>query len=662
VDGSEVYQVYHGHLTEQESYLYGYVTSGVVMFDNAVDHSTATTGSYVDVDITSDIGTDDATGAIVHLFQDTGAEVALRKNGVSHDQYWEVENHQYGIVEIDDQDIFEQKIFNANVDLFLTGYALQCAVSATTQYRSVGTNTGDLASGDGITVKATVSSGGTTVTFTGLSLPAMDQVGAMGPGDKITLDPGGANEDVRYILSRDSATQVTLQSAVSNDHTVAANQDFNITRAYNTLSGWESARQRDLTATTGDDAIEVAVCYKDGVLQEIDVVEIDGWTTAEDNYIRIWVPEGQRHTGTAGTGFVLKPNTTTPQEWFLIFWIDELYVRFEGIEIDGSDIENAQFVGGIDTGNVDGVGEIRVDKCLIHDLTNPTQASSSAYIRGISIANDRSSRITNNIIYNLESNTSASVSISAAGIYVYGTGSHYVYNNTVYNVGNGNASYPASGYNFGIKYNGSGGATIINNFAGGTYAAGSATVEDIDGGTQSYNISEDTTATGTGSQTGKSPADQFVSTTAGFENLHLKATADCINAANGLSATFTDDIDGDTRPTGAGTWDIGADENTGAAPSAALTGTLADGATEAQIVSGGETLIITLTNDTWDATIGDNNAKTTALINGIDSDGAEGTHPGGRGDLRHHSERDDYGHRAGNGGGRRRPDCGHPDL
>jgi hypothetical protein len=393
VDGSEVYQVYHGHLTEQESYLYGYVTSGVVMFDNAVDHSTATTGSYVDVDITSDIGTDDATGAIVHLFQDTGAEVALRKNGVSHDQYWEVENHQYGIVEIDDQDIFEQKIFNANVDLFLTGYALQCAVSATTQYRSVGTNTGDLASGDGITVKATVSSGGTTVTFTGLSLPAMDQVGAMGPGDKITLDPGGANEDVRYILSRDSATQVTLQSAVSNDHTVAANQDFNITRAYNTLSGWESARQRDLTATTGDDSIEVAVCYKDGVLQEIDVVEIDGWTTAEDNYIRIWVPEGQRHTGTAGTGFVLKPNTTTPQEWFLIFWIDELYVRFEGIEIDGSDIENAQFVGGIDTGNVDGVGEIRVDKCLIHDLTNPTQASSSAYIRGISIANDRSSRM-----------------------------------------------------------------------------------------------------------------------------------------------------------------------------------------------------------------------------------------------------------------------------
>jgi hypothetical protein len=201
---------------------------------------------------------------------------------------------------------------------------------ATTYYRSVGTDTGDLASGDGISVKATVSAGSTTVTFTGLSLPAMDQVGAMGPGDKITLDPGGANEDVRYILSRDSATQVTLQSPVDNDHTAEANQDFNIKRAYNTLSGWESARQRDLTLATGDDSIEVAVCYKDGVLQETDVVQIADWTTGANNYIRIWVPEGQRHTGTAGTGFVLKPVTTTPQEWFVIFWIDKIMFASKG--------------------------------------------------------------------------------------------------------------------------------------------------------------------------------------------------------------------------------------------------------------------------------------------------------------------------------------------
>ena len=58
---------------------------------------------------------------------------------------------------------------------------------------------------------------------------------------------------------------------------------------------------------------------------------------------------------------------------------------------------------------------------------------------------------------------------------------------------------------------------------------------------------------------------------------------------------------------------------------AALTGTLSDDATESQIVAGAETLIVTLTGDTWDATIGADNAKTTALIAGIDSAQAEGT-------------------------------------
>ena len=59
-------------------------------------------------------------------------------------------------------------------------------------------------------------------------------------------------------------------------------------------------------------------------------------------------------------------------------------------------------------------------------------------------------------------------------------------------------------------------------------------------------------------------------------------------------------------------------------PLAALTGTLSDGAVEDAIVAGGETLIITLTSDTWDATIGANNAKTTAFIAGIDSAQSEG--------------------------------------
>ena len=50
-----------------------------------------------------------------------------------------------------------------------------------------------------------------------------------------------------------------------------------------------------------------------------------------------------------------------------------------------------------------------------------------------------------------------------------------------------------------------------------------------------------------------------------------------------------------------------------------LTGTLADGATLAEIVAGTETLIITLTGNTWHANVGSAGAETTALINGLDS-------------------------------------------
>ena len=52
-----------------------------------------------------------------------------------------------------------------------------------------------------------------------------------------------------------------------------------------------------------------------------------------------------------------------------------------------------------------------------------------------------------------------------------------------------------------------------------------------------------------------------------------------------------------------------------------LTGTaIAGGVLESEIVTGGETVIITLTGDTWVPTIGADNAITTALIAGITGD------------------------------------------
>jgi len=59
-------------------------------------------------------------------------------------------------------------------------------------------------------------------------------------------------------------------------------------------------------------------------------------------------------------------------------------------------------------------------------------------------------------------------------------------------------------------------------------------------------------------------------------------------------------------------------------PSVAVSGTaVAGGVTEGEIIVGGETIILTLTNDTWHANMGTDDASTTALIAGLDSGGAE---------------------------------------
>jgi hypothetical protein len=106
---------------------------------------------------------------------------------------------------------------------------------------------------------------------------------------------------------------------------------------------------------------------------------------------------------------------------------------------------------------------------------------------------------------------------------------------------------------------------------------------------------------------------------ANYTDLQLQATSPARDAGATLGEV-TDDYVGTLRPQGSG-YDIGAYEDT--LTSAALTGTLGDGATEAQIVTGGQTLIGIVSNDTLVATFGADNQITTDFIAGLDSGGAE---------------------------------------
>ena len=125
VDGSEIAEMQIGNLLV-DLYLVGYVTGGAVFFTNAIDKSTGTTGSYQDVDITADIGSDNANGAIVEVYPSLGTrrQVALRPNGTTYDFYLDVD-HSYPAVGIDANDIFEQKIELTEMDLYLGGYTIE---------------------------------------------------------------------------------------------------------------------------------------------------------------------------------------------------------------------------------------------------------------------------------------------------------------------------------------------------------------------------------------------------------------------------------------------------------------------------------------------------------------------------------------------------------
>jgi hypothetical protein len=351
----------------------------------------------------------------------------------------------------------------------------------------------------------------------------------VGVGDRLVI---GA--ETFYVLSRDSASQMTVQSAAATDHSAEA---YTITRAYNTFQAWETDRQGDLVS---DNRIEVGVAYNDGVfLAAADpMVMIDGSVTDPTHYLRIMVGPGQGHNGTAGTGVVLDGQANTQ----IGLDIRDDYTRVEGLEFTGF---HHATIGGAASVFVREATNVLFERLLIHNFFEPAQAAYGART-SVTAGTTDSFTIRNSIFYDGDA---AAIHASDA------PDSIAVENVTIY----------------GMAVNGvdldDGSMTVVNSVSMGN---GNRDFNDaVAGMTQSYNMSEDATAAGAGSITGRLPTNQFVSLAVGSEDLHLRVGSDAWEAGTTIGG-FADDIDGDSRPQSVA-WDMGADEYSGPTPTATPT-------------------------------------------------------------------------------------------
>ena len=514
-----------------------------------------------------------------------------------------------------------------------------------TRFRSVGTDATDLN-----TSSRTVTIAGTTATFSA-SMP--DKVGV---GDVLQYQVA-ATWYAAFISARTSNTVYTVQSATGGTPQAAAGGTaVSVYRAYTSQYNWEALDENDALNDAVEDfdtstdlvaanAVMQVAAYADGPDTDSGQVHIGSeWVTGPNNYIRIYTPVStsevgvsQRHTGTAGTGYVRRPSVAGPGSYDVL-QIDTNYVRVEGIDFDGSALTGAENLYGIRIQAASGSTDIRVEHCLIHDLSNSNATPASArYVRAIYSLSGNSTdlvKIANTAIYGI-SNINTNSGSGTNGISLkHDGGASYLYNNTVFDISS--PANTASGH--GMRLGGGATHYVKNNYVGQlscvtcTYTPKAFKQGETATINADNNVSFDDSAddfTGANNVINQATyASYFANVSAGSEDFHLLLDSNALWGVYGAdldgdpNLPVTIDIDGQARDNAQP--DVGVDEAlAGGAPSASVGGTFPSSNTESYIVAGGTTLVLTLTNDTWDATIGANNAATTALINGLDSDGVE---------------------------------------
>lgn len=147
-----------------------------------------------------------------------------------------------------------------------------------------------------------------------------------------------------------------IKTKITKDHEMATEITHTVgiagapSRDYSLLSSWDAAQTRNLVSV---DEIAIAECYNDGEMT--DALNLSAsWVTGSSNYIKIYTPDGERHSDTIDTGFHIKHNTSVP-----IATSKASNVVIDGIEIEAQGIVDTCILGGFGED-----GTITISDCL----------------------------------------------------------------------------------------------------------------------------------------------------------------------------------------------------------------------------------------------------------------------------------------------------------
>lgn len=309
--------------------------------------------------------------------------------------------------------------------------------------------------------------------------------------------------------------------------------DSGSTRDYASLFDWEAARNGSLSEP------EIAKCRASTGAADTTAVTLAGWTTSAANYIKIWTDPTDTGTGGDGAGGTHrhdgKWNTSAfrleTENTVITIASEALNVYIIGIQIKlGTSNDYRYAIRTVCT------GDVHVEQCLIRAAFTGTATANHGIYWSCS-SSTATLTVINTIFYGWVNGTNDSRAIyidpawdSVASFY--------------------NCTFVDCRYGIVIAQ---GHPTAKNCLTQSCYDGFNGTFTSL-----VTCLSDTAQAGGTDEHSGVTDG---AVTFAGTGDYHL-ASGDsaAIDQGTDLSTTFTVDIDNVTRPTGAGTWDIGADE------------------------------------------------------------------------------------------------------